>query len=55
MVEALLTSGEIVQALAAGSSSRSVKWLDVPEGRIAGGEDHFQPGFVQRFSGEPDA
>ncbi len=54
IVESLLASGELVQALAAGSSSRTVKWLDVPEGPIAGGVNNFRPGFVRRNSEDTD-
>jgi len=49
MVDALLASQEIVQALADGS--KSVKWLDVPVGLLAQGEPQFTTGYVRR-SGE---
>lgn len=46
MVDALLASGEIVQAMA--DTSKSVKWLDVPSGDLAQGNPTFVSGFVRR-------
>lgn len=46
MVDALLASEQIVQAMADGS--KSVKWLDVPDGEVAQGDPSFTTGFVKR-------
>lgn len=46
MVEALLSSRQLVQAMA--DNSKSVKWLDAPDGRIAGGDPHFVGGHIKR-------
>lgn len=46
MVDALLASEEIVQAMA--DNSKSVKWLDVPSGNLAQGNPTFVSGFVRR-------
>jgi len=46
MVEALLSSRQLVQAMA--DNSKSVKWLDSPGGRIAGGDPHFVAGHIRR-------
>lgn len=46
LVDALLASEQIVQAMADGS--KSVKWLDVPDGEVAKGDPSFTAGFVKR-------
>lgn len=45
MVDKLLASGQIVQAMA--DKSKSVKWLDVPSGAVAQGQANFTAGFIQ--------
>jgi hypothetical protein len=50
MVEALLATETIVQAMA--DNSKSVKWLDVPDGDVASGDPSFSVGFIKR-SGHP--
>ena len=46
MVEALLATETIVQAMA--DNSKSVKWLDVPDGDVASGDPSFSVGFIKR-------
>lgn len=46
MIDALLASEEVVQAMA--DTSKSVKWLDVPSGDLAQGNPTFVSGFVRR-------
>ena len=48
MVEELLASGKVVQAMA--DNSKSVKWLDIPTGDVAKGQPNFSAGFLQRTS-----
>jgi hypothetical protein len=48
LVESLLASEAIVQALVSGSGSRAVKWLDIPDGPIAQGQPNFIAGYQQR-------
>lgn len=48
MVDDLLASGKVVQAMA--DNSKSVKWLDVPTGDLALGNPNFTAGFLQRNS-----
>lgn len=50
MVETLLASESIVQAMADGS--KSVKWLDVPDGELAQGDPSFSAGFIKRHGGQ---
>lgn len=45
MIDSLLASGQIVQAMA--DNSKSVKWLDVPSGTLAQGQPLFTTGFIQ--------
>lgn len=45
MIDTLLARGQIVQAMA--DNSKSVKWLDVPDGPLAQGEPIFTAGFIQ--------
>lgn len=51
MVDALLASGEIVQAMA--DNSKSVKWLDVPDGNVAQGDPQFVVGHIRRHQDIP--
>lgn len=46
MVESLLATETIVQAMA--DNSKSVKWLDVPDGDVASGDPSFSVGFIKR-------
>jgi len=46
LVESLLAEEQIVQAMA--EHSKSVKWLDVPNGPIAQGNPNFIAGYQQR-------
>lgn len=48
MVDELLASGKVVQAMA--DNSKSVKWLDVPNGNLALGQPNFTVGFLKRYS-----
>jgi hypothetical protein len=48
MVDELLASGKVVQAMA--DNSKSVKWLDVPTGDLALGNPNFTAGFLHRNS-----
>jgi 5S rRNA maturation endonuclease (ribonuclease M5) len=50
MVDALLASETVIQAMAEGS--RSVKWLDVPDGDVAQGDPNFCAGFIKRPTGQ---
>lgn len=51
MVDALLATEEIVQAMA--DSSKSVKWLDVPDGDVAQGDPQFVVGHIRRHRDIP--
>lgn len=51
MVDALLASGQIVQAAA--DNSKSVKWLDVPDGDVAQGDPRFTTGHIRRHRDIP--
>lgn len=51
MVDALLASEEIVQAMA--DNSKSVKWLDVPDGDVALGDPQFTTGHIRRHRDIP--
>lgn len=53
MVDTLLATGEIVQAMA--DNSKSVKWLDVPEGKVAKGDPDFRVGHIRRGKGSQGA
>lgn len=46
MVDALLARQDIVQAMA--DNSKSVKWLDVPDGDVAKGDPKFKVGHIRR-------
>jgi 5S rRNA maturation endonuclease (ribonuclease M5) len=46
MIETLLASEAIVQSMA--DNSKSVKWLDVPDGETARGDTNFAVGYVKR-------
>ena len=50
MVDALLGSERIIKAMA--DNSKSVKWLDVPEGNLAKGQPGFSVGFIKRPGGK---
>lgn len=51
MVDALLAREEIVQAMA--DRSKSVKWLDVPDGDVAQGAPQFSTGYIRRHRDIP--
>jgi hypothetical protein len=51
MVDVLLASEEVVQSMA--DSSKSVKWLDVPDGDVAKGDPDFVVGHIRRHRDIP--
>jgi hypothetical protein len=53
MVDALLARQDIVQAMA--DNSKSVKWLDVPDGDVARGDPQFTVGHIRRHRDGPNS